>query len=111
MMIIDEGGHGRNVYGVRIVCRVLEESVVRVEQLPGEQEEELSARSAVVQALLAVPQHAQLALLKLFLAARHDASEGVFEKVLAPNVESERIVHWYQLFVCGKGMFYIVVES
>lgn len=78
MMIIDEGGHGRYVDGVRIVRRVLEESVVRVEELPGQKEEELSAGPAVVQALLAVPQHAQLAFLKLFLAARHDASEGVF---------------------------------
>lgn len=77
-MIIDKRRHRRHVDRVRVVGGVLEQAVVRVEQLSRQQEEELPARPAVVQALFPVPQHAELALLKLLLAARHDAPERVF---------------------------------
>lgn len=49
MVVVHEGGHGADLDGVRVVGRVLKEAVVRVEQLSGHQEEELSGGPAVVQ--------------------------------------------------------------
>lgn len=49
MVVVHEGGHGADLDGVRVVGRVLKEAVVRVEQLSGHQEEELSWGPAVVQ--------------------------------------------------------------
>ena len=49
-MVLYKGGHGADLDSVGVVGRVLEQAVVRVEELLGEQEEELSRRAAVVQA-------------------------------------------------------------
>lgn len=54
-------------------------------QLPGEEEEELSGRSAVVESVLADEADLELGLLQVFLGCRHDADVGVFEQVLAPD--------------------------
>lgn len=49
MLVVDEGGHRGDLHGVRVVGRVLEQAVVRVEQLTRQQEEELTGRPTVVQ--------------------------------------------------------------
>ena len=47
--VFNKHGDGADLDGVRIVGRVLKQTVVRVEQFPWEQEEELTRRSTVVQ--------------------------------------------------------------
>lgn len=49
VMIVHEGRHGANLDRVGVISRVLKQTIIRVEQLPGNQEEELSGRPAVVQ--------------------------------------------------------------
>ncbi len=49
VMVVYEGGHGADLDGVGVVGRVLKQTIIRVEQLPGNQEEELPGRPAVVQ--------------------------------------------------------------
>lgn len=49
MVIVHEGGHGADLDRVGVIGRVLKQTIIRVEQLPGNQEEELSGRPAVVQ--------------------------------------------------------------
>jgi hypothetical protein len=90
MVVVDERRHRRDLHGVSIVRRVLEQAVVGVEQLPRQQEEELPRRTSVVQTLLVVPHHAQLPLLQLLLVRRHDPPEGVFQQVLASYVQPRR---------------------
>lgn len=69
MMVVHKSRHRRHVHSISIISRILEQSIVGVEQFPGQKKEELPTRPAVVQAFFAVPQNAQFALLKLFLAA------------------------------------------
>lgn len=87
MVIVDKGRHGWDLHGVGVVGRVLEEAVVGVEELPWQQEEELPGGAPIVQSLLAVPRHAQLALLQLLLAAGHDAAESVFQEMVSPYIQ------------------------
>lgn len=49
VVIVHERRHGADLDRVRVVGGVLKEAVVRVEELPGDQEEELSGGAAVVQ--------------------------------------------------------------
>lgn len=49
VVIVHEGGHGADLHGVGVVGRVLKQTIIRVEQLPGNQEEELPGGPAVVQ--------------------------------------------------------------
>lgn len=49
-MVFYKRRHGADLHRVSIICRVLKESVVRVEQLLRQKEEELSRRTTVVQA-------------------------------------------------------------
>lgn len=49
-MVFHKRWHGADLHGVGIICRVLKESVVGVEELLRQKEEELSRRTTVVQA-------------------------------------------------------------
>lgn len=49
-MVFYKCRHGADLYCVSIVCRVLKESIIRVEELLRQKEEELSGRTTVVQA-------------------------------------------------------------
>lgn len=49
-MVFHKRRHGADLHGVSIICRILKESVVRVEELLRQKEEELSRRTTVVQA-------------------------------------------------------------
>lgn len=42
--------HGADLHGVSVICRILKESIVRVEELLRQKEEELPRRATVVQA-------------------------------------------------------------
>lgn len=86
MLVVDKGGHRRDFDRVRVVGGVLEQSVVGVEELAAEQEEELPRGSAVVKALLVVELHVQLTLLQVLLAGAHDLVERVFQQVFAADV-------------------------
>lgn len=86
VLVVDKGGHRRDFDRVRVVGGVLEQSVVGVEELATEQEEELPRGSAVVKALLVVELHVQLTLLQVFLAGAHDLVERVFQQVFAADV-------------------------
>ena len=48
-MVLHEGRHRADLDGVGVIGRVLKQAIVRVEELLGEQEEELSRRTTVVQ--------------------------------------------------------------
>jgi len=48
-VIVYKSGHWADLDGVSVVCRVLKKTIIRVEQFPGNQEEELPGRPAVVQ--------------------------------------------------------------
>lgn len=61
VVIVHEGRHGADLDSVGVVGRVLKQTIIRVEQLPGNQEEELSGRPAVVQP--ATHTHTDLSLL------------------------------------------------
>lgn len=87
VIVVDKGRHGGDLHRVGVVGRVLEQAVVGVEELPRQQEEELPGGAPVVQPLLAVPRHAQLALLQLLLAAGHDAAEGVLQQMVSPYIQ------------------------
>ena len=64
--------------GVSVVGRVLEEPVIRIEQLAGNEKEELSRGSAVVQTVLAVERQEEFGTLKILPRFKHDLIEGVF---------------------------------
>lgn len=49
-MVFHKCRHGADLHRVSIICRILKESVVRVEELLRQKEEELSRRTTVVQA-------------------------------------------------------------
>lgn len=49
-MVFHKGRHGADLHCVGVVCGVLKESIVRVEELLRQKEEELSRRTTVVQA-------------------------------------------------------------
>lgn len=49
MVIVYEGGHGADLNGVGVIGRVFKQTIIRVEQFPGYQKEELSGRPTVVQ--------------------------------------------------------------
>lgn len=49
VVIVHKRRHGADLDRVRVVGGVLEETVIRVEELPGDQEEELPGGAAVVQ--------------------------------------------------------------
>lgn len=49
-MVFYKCRHGADLYCVGIICRVLKESIVGVEELLRQKEEELSGRTTVVQA-------------------------------------------------------------
>lgn len=89
MVVVHERRHGGDLHRVGVVGGVLEQAVVRVEELPGQQEEELPRRAAVVEALLAVERHVQLALLEVLLGRGHDLAERVLEEVFPPDVQLE----------------------
>lgn len=48
-MVLDKRRHGADLNGVRVVGRVLKQTVVGIKQLLGQEEEKLSGRAAVVQ--------------------------------------------------------------
>lgn len=77
MVIVNKGGDGRDLYSVGVVGRVFKQAVVWVEQFPGEQEEELSGRTTIVEALLSVERNVQLWLLQVLLGRSHDFVERV----------------------------------
>lgn len=60
MVVVHEGRHGADLDRVRVVGRVLEQAVVRVEQLSGHQEEKLSGGSAVVQPAAVTHENTQI---------------------------------------------------
>lgn len=66
MVIVYEGGHGADLDGVGVVGRVLKQTIIRVEQLPGNQEEELSGRPAVVQPATHTHTHRDSSLLHTY---------------------------------------------
>ena len=76
-MIFNEGGHGGNLDGVGIVGRILEKTVIRIEQFSRDEEEELSGGSSVVQPVLPVERQKQFGTLKIFARFLHDLVEGV----------------------------------
>lgn len=88
MTIVDERRHGRHLNGVRIVRRILEQSVVRIEEFARQQEEELARRSAVVEALLGVKENGESTALQILFAGRHDAPEGVLQQIGPADVQS-----------------------
>lgn len=49
VVIVHKGRHGADLDRVGVISRVLKQTIIRVEQLPGNQEKELSGRSTVVQ--------------------------------------------------------------
>lgn len=49
-MVFYKCGHGADLHRVSIICRVLKESIVRVEELLRQKEEEFPRRATVVQA-------------------------------------------------------------
>lgn len=49
MVIVYKCRHGADLHRVRVVGGVLKQTIVRVEELPGDQEEEFSGGAAVVQ--------------------------------------------------------------
>jgi len=77
MVIVNKCRNGRDLNSVGVVGRVLKQAVVRIEQFPGEQEEELSGRTTVVEALLSVESDVQLWLLQVLLGRGHDFVERV----------------------------------
>lgn len=50
-MVFHKCRHGADLHRVSIICRILKESVVRVEELLRQKEEELSRRTTVIQAV------------------------------------------------------------
>lgn len=48
-MVLHKRRHGADLHHIRVIGRVLEQTVVRVEQLLRQQEEEFPRRPAVVQ--------------------------------------------------------------
>jgi hypothetical protein len=63
MLVVYESRHGRNLNGVGVVGGIFKEAVVRVEELPREEEEKLPRRAAIVQPFLVVKLNVELALL------------------------------------------------
>ena len=51
MSVLHKHGDWTDLDGVGVISGVLKQSVIRVEELPGEEEEELSRRTSVVQAV------------------------------------------------------------
>lgn len=49
VVIVHESRHGADLDCVGVISRVLKQTIIRVEQLPGNQEEELPGRPTVVQ--------------------------------------------------------------
>lgn len=49
VVIVHKGRHGADLDRVGVISRVLKQTIIRVEQLPGNQEKELSGRPTVVQ--------------------------------------------------------------
>lgn len=49
VMVVHERRHGADLNGVGVIGRILEQTVVRVKELPRHQKEKLSRRAAVVQ--------------------------------------------------------------
>lgn len=49
-MVFHKCRHGTDLHRVSIICRIFKESVVRVEELLRQKEEELSRRTTVIQA-------------------------------------------------------------
>jgi uncharacterized membrane protein YqiK len=49
-MVFYKCRHGADLHCIGIICRVLKESIVRVEELLRQKEEELSRRTTVIQA-------------------------------------------------------------
>ena len=91
VVAVDEHGHGADLHRVRVVGRVLEQTVVRIEQLARHQKEELARRPAVVQAVLAAERQLQFRLLQLLLRRRHDAHEGVLQQMAPPHLHLELV--------------------
>ena len=83
MVIFDEGGHGGYLDGVGVVGRVLEEPVVRIEQFAGNEEEELSRGTSVVQSVLAVKGQKQFGALKILARFLHHLIESVLQQMVA----------------------------
>lgn len=119
MVIVHEGGHGADLDRVGVIGRVLKQTIIRVEQLPGNQEEELPGRPAVVQPATRCNKHplvlvinigqtagsdticdarspffpykadVELAALQVFTRVAHDLVEGIFQQVVAADDQPE----------------------
>lgn len=116
MVIVHEGGHGADLDRVGVIGRVLKQTIIRVEQLPGDQEEELSGRPAVVQPAARRNEHVvinirqtagndticdarsplfpdkadvELAALQVFTRVAHDLVEGIFQQVVTADDQPE----------------------
>ena len=83
-----------HLHGIGVIGGVLEETVVRVEDFPGDEEEELPTRPAVVEALLLVEGDVQARLRQLLLGGTHHLLERVLQQRLPPDLESNWEVSW-----------------
>jgi len=75
------------LYCVGVVGGVLEEAVVGVEDFPGDEEEELPGRAAVVEAFLAVEGHVQAVLGQGLLRRAKHLVECVLQKQVAADLK------------------------
>ena len=77
-----------HLHCVGVVGRVLKEAIVGVEDLPGQEEEELPGWTSIVQALFPVKGDVQLGLGQLLLGGAHHLLERILQEVLATDAES-----------------------
>lgn len=83
-VVLVELGHGTDLQGVLIAGRVLEEAIIRIEELPGHEQEELPRRPAIVEAFLAGERDEQLVTLQIFLRNLiHELLERIRKKIVA----------------------------
>ena len=76
---------------VGIIGRVFKESIVGIEDLSGEQKEELPGGASVVQPLLAAEVDVEPVLGQLLLGGRHDLVEGILQQVVAAYHQPEEV--------------------
>ena len=70
------------LYSVGVICRVLEETVVWIENLSRKEEKEFSGRTSVVQALFPREVDVEPRLGQLLLRGGHDLVERIFQEVI-----------------------------
>ena len=80
-----EGAHGAYLHCVHVRGAVLEQTVVGIEELAGEQVEELTGRSTIVETLFAVEADEDLVLSQIVLAQLHELDSSVVHELLAPD--------------------------